>query len=101
MSSTAVSCFVSVVTAVPPVSALIMTNLTYLVRYCNTRLITPDWNGLGALDYSLEIPVSPNVTYDLGAQMANRQITLAQRPTGMVDQSTTSLIDSPMPVCVG
>jgi len=31
--------------------------------------------------------------------MANRQITLAQRPTGMVDQSTTSLIDSPMPVC--
>jgi NADPH-dependent curcumin reductase CurA len=31
--------------------------------------------------------------------MANRQITLAQRPVGMVDDSTTSLIESPVPVC--
>ncbi len=31
--------------------------------------------------------------------MANRQITLAQRPVGMVDESTTSLIESPVPVC--
>lgn len=31
--------------------------------------------------------------------MTNRQITLAQRPIGMVDESTTSLIESPVPVC--
>jgi NADPH-dependent curcumin reductase CurA len=31
--------------------------------------------------------------------MGNRQITLAQRPIGMIDESTTTLIDAPMPVC--
>ena len=31
--------------------------------------------------------------------MGNRQVILAQRPTGMVDESTTSLIEAPMPVC--
>ena len=31
--------------------------------------------------------------------MGNRTITLARRPTGPVDASTTSLVDSPMPQC--
>ena len=31
--------------------------------------------------------------------MGNRQVTLAQRPIGMVNESTTSLVDSPMPEC--
>jgi NADPH-dependent curcumin reductase CurA len=31
--------------------------------------------------------------------MGNRQITLSERPTGMIDESTTKLIDAPMPVC--
>jgi len=31
--------------------------------------------------------------------MGNRQVTLAQRPIGMVNESTTSLIDSPIPEC--
>jgi hypothetical protein len=29
----------------------------------------------------------------------NRQITLAERPTGMIDESTTQLIESPTPTC--
>ena len=31
--------------------------------------------------------------------MGNRKITLSRRPTGMVDASTTSLVDSPTPHC--
>ena len=31
--------------------------------------------------------------------MGNRQVILAQRPIGMVDETTTSVIESPMPVC--
>jgi NADPH-dependent curcumin reductase CurA len=31
--------------------------------------------------------------------MGNRQITLAQRPSGMIDASTTALVDAPLPVC--
>lgn len=31
--------------------------------------------------------------------MGNRQVTLAQRPTGMIDESTTSLVETPMPQC--
>jgi len=31
--------------------------------------------------------------------MGNRKITLARRPTGMIDESTTSLVDSPTPHC--
>jgi NADPH-dependent curcumin reductase CurA len=31
--------------------------------------------------------------------MGNRQITLAERPTGMIDESTTRLIDAPTPKC--
>jgi NADPH-dependent curcumin reductase len=31
--------------------------------------------------------------------MGNRQITLAERPTGMIDESTTQLIESPTPTC--
>ena len=31
--------------------------------------------------------------------MGNRQVTLAQRPTGMIDESTTSLVETPIPQC--
>jgi NADPH-dependent curcumin reductase len=31
--------------------------------------------------------------------MGNRRITLAQRPIGMVDESTTTLVDAPVPTC--
>ena len=31
--------------------------------------------------------------------MGNRQIALAQRPIGMIDESTTTLVDAPMPIC--
>jgi NADPH-dependent curcumin reductase len=31
--------------------------------------------------------------------MGNRQITLAKRPSGMIDESTTALVDAPMPEC--
>jgi len=31
--------------------------------------------------------------------MGNRQITLAQRPHGLVDASTTQLVETPVPVC--
>ena len=31
--------------------------------------------------------------------MTNRQVVLAQRPTGMIDATTTSLVESPTPVC--
>jgi NADPH-dependent curcumin reductase CurA len=31
--------------------------------------------------------------------MSNRQIVLTERPAGMIDESTTALIDSPVPVC--
>jgi NADPH-dependent curcumin reductase CurA len=31
--------------------------------------------------------------------MSNRQIVLAERPIGMIDDTTTTLIDSPVPVC--
>jgi NADPH-dependent curcumin reductase CurA len=31
--------------------------------------------------------------------MNNRQVVLAQRPVGMVDESTTSIVDGPAPVC--
>ncbi len=31
--------------------------------------------------------------------MTNRQIILLERPEGMVDDSTTSLVESPVPVC--
>jgi NADPH-dependent curcumin reductase CurA len=31
--------------------------------------------------------------------MANRQITLIQRPVGMIDHTTTSIADAPMPKC--
>ncbi len=31
--------------------------------------------------------------------MGNRQITLAQRPNGMVDASTTALVETPVPIC--
>jgi NADPH-dependent curcumin reductase CurA len=30
--------------------------------------------------------------------MNNRQVVLAQRPVGMVDESTTSIVEGPMPV---
>jgi hypothetical protein len=31
--------------------------------------------------------------------MGNRQITLAERPFGMINESTTTLVEAPMPVC--
>src|SRR5271170_7671232 len=31
--------------------------------------------------------------------MNNRQVVLAQRPVGMVDESTTSMVESPAPAC--
>ena len=31
--------------------------------------------------------------------MGNRQITLAQRPVGMIDETTTRIVDSPVPTC--
>jgi NADPH-dependent curcumin reductase CurA len=31
--------------------------------------------------------------------MSNRQIVLAARPVGMIDESTTTLVDTPVPVC--
>jgi NADPH-dependent curcumin reductase CurA len=31
--------------------------------------------------------------------MGNRQVTLAQRPTGMIDESTTLLVETPIPQC--
>jgi NADPH-dependent curcumin reductase CurA len=31
--------------------------------------------------------------------MSNRQIILAQRPVGMIDDTTTSLVESPLPTC--
>src|SRR5580700_2806075 len=31
--------------------------------------------------------------------MTNRRITLAQRPLGMIDESTTTLVESPTPQC--
>src|SRR3984957_10364777 len=31
--------------------------------------------------------------------MGNRPITLAKRPSGMLDESTTALVDAPMPEC--
>src|ERR1700720_4301724 len=31
--------------------------------------------------------------------MTNRRITLAQRPLGMIDESTTMMVESPTPLC--